>query len=1511
MSHQDSFSAAAQRKPQLLLMVVAVGLLVISIVVSTPAHAAGTVTDCSAFDDGNAGDGADTLAEALSGGGIVTFNCSGTITVAARISVFDLTIDASGQTVILEGGGTNGLFNVDGSLTLNNLTLRNGNAGLGNGGGINNAGGIVTITNSTLSGNTAFTGGGIANSGTADITNCTFSGNGNTFGGGIYNSGTVNITGSTFSGNRHGIHNGGGTATITGSTFSANTGNFGAAITNALGTMHIINSTFSGNIANNNGGGVYVDQGVVTITNSTFFGNTANAGGGIAAGLSSPNLRNSIVFGNTGGDCNGTINHGGFPNLGCGGSISGNPQLGPLANNGGPTLTHALLPGSAAIDTGESTICAAAPVNTADQIAAGRRPFDGDGNGTATCDLGAFEAQIVTHVVNISDVTAAEDNSGTTTYTFTVSLSSAAEAGGVTFDIATADNTATAANGDYVAKSLTGQTIPAGSTGPYNFTVTVNGDTNPETTESFFVNVTNITGTAAAGLDTQGIGTIQTDETPPNLSIDNVTAAETDGGTITFTFTVSLSSPAPTPGTTFDIATSNVTAQGGSDYVHRALTAQTIPGGQMTYTFDVTVNGDTVFEGNETFFVNVANVLGANVADAQGLGTISNDDPPPTFSVSDVTITEGNAGVQSMTFTVTMNGTAAATATVHWDPLDGAAINGADYLALASTLTFTSGETSETFNVLIAGDLEAEGDEHFLVNLSNPTVATIADGQAFGVIKNDDPISINATNTPVSESFDVLQSDVSPSTPIGWTFSESGTGANLTYTPDDGSSSAGDTNAFSLPANPDKAFGGLQSVALVPTIGALYRNDTGATITNLVVQYTGEQWRVGAPGRPDRLDFQYSTDATNLTTGTWTDVDALDFTGPDQGAVGPRDGNASANRRFIAFNITGLSIAPAATFWIRFNDVNASGVDDGLAVDDFSVIANVTGALLSVNDVSVLEGSSGSSVVVFFTVSLSQPATGAGVTFDVATQDNSATTAGNDYAGVTLTGQTIPAGSSSAIFNVTVNGDAAMEPNETFFFNVTNITNALALDPQGVGTILGDDTAGINGVPPSVTTSEAGGLAQFDVSLNSQPAANVTISFSGVDATEGTISAPLTFTSANWSTPQRVTITGVDDAIDDGDVVYPITATAASSDANYNGMTRVVNVTNVDNDVTSIVVSPTAGLATTEGGGTATFTIVLNAPPAQAVTIGLSSSDTTEGTVTPSGVTFTSANWSTPQVVTITGADDALADGSVAYTIVTAPAVSADVAYNGINPADVGVTNHDDDSDSDSDGVIDTLDNCPSVSNPTQADLDSDGVGDVCDTDTDGDGVTDGVESAAPNGGDGNADGTADNVQRTVTSLPSAQGAGYLTLQSSCILQNVDAVAESELPDDPIYLYPRGLIAFRAPCSSATFSLFLHGAGPMPGTYRKYGPLPPGGGAQWYTLPGVTFGAATIGSSLVDRVDFSLTDGGTGDDTAVDGVIVDQGGPAAIATNIPSLDSFALLLLGVMLSFAGVIAIRR
>ena len=195
-----------------------------------------------------------------------------------------------------------------------------------------------------------------------------------------------------------------------------------------------------------------------------------------------------------------------------------------------------------------------------------------------------------------------------------------------------------------------------------------------------------------------------------------------------------------------------------------------------------------------------------------------------------------------------------------------------------------------------------------------------------------------------------------------------------------------------------------------------------------------------------------------------------------------------------------------------------------------------------------------------------------------------------------------------------------------------------------------DDAPGITVAPASgLVTSESGQTATFSVLLNTQPAGDVVIALWSSDVSEATVApGALTFTAANWNTPQRVRIIGVDDALEDGAQAYTIvTAAAQSTDRRYAGLDAPnLAAANSDDDAPGITVTPLSGLATSEAGGSAIFVVALNTPPAADVTVALSSAGMDEGVVEPAAVTFTAANWNRPQVATVTGVDDAIADGA-------------------------------------------------------------------------------------------------------------------------------------------------------------------------------------------------------------------------------------------------------------------------
>ena len=193
---------------------------------------------------------------------------------------------------------------------------------------------------------------------------------------------------------------------------------------------------------------------------------------------------------------------------------------------------------------------------------------------------------------------------------------------------------------------------------------------------------------------------------------------------------------------------------------------------------------------------------------------------------------------------------------------------------------------------------------------------------------------------PAVQAFDTLASTGTGSTvPSGWSFLESGTNANTTYAADNGLANSGNTYSYGAGSSGERAFGMLRSGSLVPMVGARLRNDSGNALAAIAVAYTGEQWRLGTAGRVDRLDFQYSLNATSVgdAAATWVDVDTLDFTAPvSGGALGALDGNLAANRTAVSGSISGIVLPVSAGLWVRWLDLDATGADDGLAIDDVS-----------------------------------------------------------------------------------------------------------------------------------------------------------------------------------------------------------------------------------------------------------------------------------------------------------------------------------------------------------------------------------------------------------------------------------------------------------------------------------------------------------------------------------------------------------------------------------------------
>ena len=707
-----------------------------------------------------------------------------------------LNCTVSGNSSVNDGGGIyNGGFGGNAILTATDCTISNNSSPSSSGGGIYNDGlsGIanLTVTSCTLANNTAGAGAGISNAGTLTVNTCLITGNSTSTdfegGAGIRNTNTAAIDKTTISGNTAGgtsgggggggIYNKGGTLTVTNSTISdnASNGEAGAGLISygniGVATATLTNCTISGNKASGNftAGGIdstaYDFDATLTLIHCTIANNTNSASQDVSGGLydgkfssaaSTVTLKNTIIANNSAPNVFRTNSGEALTSQGynlCSDGTANltqatdqpntDPKLGPLADNGGPTKTQALLADSPAIDKGKSFGIAA------DQRGQ-TRPHDdasianaagGDGS-----DIGAFEDQI-NHAptLSINDVAKAEGDSGTSNLTFTVTLSSSS-AQDVYVYYATANGTATAGS-DYIETSS--QTvpppnsvlvIPAGqTTGTLN--VPIIGDMMFEPNETFTLTLSNATNATIA--KAQGTGTIINDDTvvQPTLSINNVSKAEgpaqgAPAGTSNLTFTVTLST-ASTQDVTVQYATANGTGTAPADYTATSGTL-TIAAGQTTGTINVPIVGDTVPESNDTFYVNLSNPTKSTISASQGIGTIRNDDVGPSLSINNVTVIEGNSGTTNATFTITLSASSTQTVSVNAIPYNGSARSPFDYTSGGAHLVFNPGETVKTFSVPVIGDLLDEPTENFFVILSSSINATLAHGRGVGTITDDD-----------------------------------------------------------------------------------------------------------------------------------------------------------------------------------------------------------------------------------------------------------------------------------------------------------------------------------------------------------------------------------------------------------------------------------------------------------------------------------------------------------------------------------------------------------------------------------------------------------------------------------------------------------------------------------------------------------------------------------------------------------------------------------------------------
>jgi CSLREA domain-containing protein len=624
------------------------------------------------------------------------------------------------------GGGA--IDNFSGSLIVSDSSISGNNAGITNTVPVNNPGAnpaTVTVNNSAIFGNSGFAidnsviVGNAASPATVEINNSTISGNSidNPGGGGAV---------------RNGVGTGGiAVVTINNSTISGNTN---ASGTGAIYNAAVFNSSTNGTTAR------------VTVNNSTIFGNSAGNAFGSAGGISnivsscsgceaSVRLGNTIVAGNffnSGGasDIFGTVDLASSFNLigtgGSGGLMNGinnnqvgvaNPLLGPLANNGGPTLTHALLLGSPALDAGSD---ANLPADTFDLDGDGNTveaiPYDQRGAGfnrivdatdidtTATVDVGAFEAQVT--LEELTDKTINEDAS--LQFSFNV-------AGLIKSVTATSSNTGLVPNNPAnIAISGSGSTRTltinpaADQFGSSVITVTVNGNNAQNMSDTFLLTVNPVND--APSFTTAGDQTVNNNAGLQTINnwATNISAgpANESGQTLSFSVTGNTN-PA-----LFAIAPS-VSPAGTLTYQPAANA-----GGTATITIVLQDNGGTANGGNDTSPPQSFNIT---VNPVGGFIRFSSASFNTTESSGSTTITVERSGDTSRAVSIFYFTAPGSLSPSPCELANGIASPRCDFTTALGTLRFAAGETAKTFAVLISQDNYVEGPETITLGLSNPT----------------------------------------------------------------------------------------------------------------------------------------------------------------------------------------------------------------------------------------------------------------------------------------------------------------------------------------------------------------------------------------------------------------------------------------------------------------------------------------------------------------------------------------------------------------------------------------------------------------------------------------------------------------------------------------------------------------------------------------------------------------------------------------------------------------------
>jgi hypothetical protein len=542
---------------------------------------------------------------------------------------------------------------------------------------------------------------------------------------------------------------------------------------------------------------------------------------------------------------------------------------------------------------------------------------------------------------------------------------------------------------------------------------------------------------------------------PPSLNISDATVQEGTGGTTNLNFTISLSAPSSGNVAVF-YKTDNASATAPADYNAVAGGSVTFAPGETSKVISIAVQGDSSDEDDETLQVSLLYPAGAVLGDSSGIGTIRDNDGPPTLSIADAAQNEGDSNPTPYTLTVTVSQPSGKEITVDYATANGTATQPGDYAATTGTLIIPAGTANKTFTIPVVGDTVREVDETFIVTLSNSVNATLNDSQATATIVNDDFPLLSVSNVTVAEGnsgqvnalFTITLAETS-SDVVSFDYSTaSGTassGVDFQVTNGSHTFQPGETTTtIAVPVLGDVLDEANEAFTL--TLSNLVKADAGntsgtGTITDDDAMPTISIADAGQNEGNNGIDHMTFTVSLSSISGRTVNVNyaTSDLTATQPGDYIQRTGTATISAGSLTTTINVPIRGDTLVETPEQFKVTLSGSVNAILSDAEATgtITNDDLPMISISGSSVTE-TNDSGAVATFTLTLSE-AYYDNVSVDFATTPGTAT-AGTDY--TTTTGSRIFApGQTTKTVTVPIIGDAIDENDETFFLTLSNAVN--------------------------------------------------------------------------------------------------------------------------------------------------------------------------------------------------------------------------------------------------------------------------------------------------------------------------------------------------------------------------------------------------------------------------------------------------------------------------------------